>query len=217
MKPFAMVMMLGAGVMLGQGVSGVVVDGTGAPVGDARVTLQFLKPGETQRMEVMRTNAQGEFQFPQLEEALYTLKVTKAGYGALTNESIRLGLPGAVMMRLMLIAGDTSVPPAPATGPGTGRIRVGGNAMQRNLVNQPRPRYPADCRKEGVQGVVLLEAVIGKDGNVVSLAPVNQFVDARLREEAMTNVKQWQYKPTLLNGNPVEVVTVIEVNFTLAP
>lgn len=57
-------------------------------------------------------------------------------------------------------------------------------------------------------------AVIAKEGDVVSLEPVNQLVDARLRESAMNAVKLWRYQPTLLNGNPVEVMTQVEVNFT---
>jgi outer membrane biosynthesis protein TonB len=52
---------------------------------------------------------------------------------------------------------------------------------------------------------------------VLSLEPVNQLVDARLRDAAVSAVKLWRYQPTLLNGNPVEVNTQIEVNFTLLP
>ena len=54
-----------------------------------------------------------------------------------------------------------------------------------------------------------------KAGEVLSLEPVNQFVDARLRDAAVSAVKLWRYQPTLLNGNPVEVTTQVEVNFTL--
>jgi TonB family protein len=85
------------------------------------------------------------------------------------------------------------------------------------LVNKVAPLYPLECKKEGVSGIVLLSAVIGRDGDVLSLEPVNQLVDARLRDAAVSAVKLWRYQPTLLNGNPVEVSTQIEVNFTLLP
>ena len=64
---------------------------------------------------------------------------------------------------------------------------------------------------------MVLRAVIGKDGAIVNLERVNKLVDARLADAAMEAVKQWRYTPTLLNGQPVEVMTDVEVNFTLAP
>lgn len=97
------------------------------------------------------------------------------------------------------------------------KIRVGGNVMAAKLESKTIPFYPPDCKAERVQGTVLLRALIGKEGTVLDLQPVNEFVDARLRESATTAVKQWRYRPTLLNGLPVDVVTEIEVNFTLLP
>lgn len=97
------------------------------------------------------------------------------------------------------------------------RIKIGGDAQASKLVNKVTPLYPADCKAERVEGIVLLDAVIGKEGSVMSLNPVNQLVDLRLRDAALNAVRLWQYKPTLLNGNPVEVTTQIEVNFTLLP
>ncbi|MFN9429429.1 MAG: energy transducer TonB, partial [Acidobacteriota bacterium] len=97
------------------------------------------------------------------------------------------------------------------------RVRVGGNVQAAKLVSTVSPVYPPDCKREGVSGSVLLNAVIGKDGSVASLEPANEFLDARLREAAMSAVKLWRYQTTLLNGNPVEVATAIEVNVTLLP
>jgi TonB family protein len=97
------------------------------------------------------------------------------------------------------------------------KIRVGGNVMASKLEQKIAPRYPADCKAEHLEGTVLLRAVIGKDGTVVALESVNEFVDQRFRDSAMEAVRQWRYRPTLLNGQPVEVVTEVEVNFTLLP
>ena len=78
------------------------------------------------------------------------------------------------------------------------------------------PSYPPDCKAEGVEGTVALRAVIGTDGTVLNLQQVNELVDKRLVEAATEAVKRWRYKPTLLNGQPVEVITEIQVNFALA-
>jgi protein TonB len=76
--------------------------------------------------------------------------------------------------------------------------------------------YPALAQQSGIEGTVLLEAVIGKDGSVANSRVVNSLVHPSLVEAAMEAVKQWLYKPTLLNGEPIEVVTTIAVKFRLA-
>jgi protein TonB len=69
---------------------------------------------------------------------------------------------------------------------------------------------------EGVEGTVKLQAIIGKDGSIQSLSSISWSVDQGLVAAAMDAVKQWRYKPTLLNGEPIEVMTTIDVNFTLS-
>jgi hypothetical protein len=199
------------------GVKGMVVDASGARVAGAKVTMRFLNPASAGRVELVRTNEAGEFAFPAVPEDEYTVVVEKAGFGVLTNASIELGGPGGVPLVFPLNAGGKrGAAPQAATAPlPPMRLRVGGNVQSAKLVSKVSPIYPPDCKREGVSGVVLLNAVIGKDGAVLSLEPVNEFVDARLREAAMSAVKLWRYQTTLLNGNPVEVATAIEVNFTL--
>jgi periplasmic protein TonB len=94
------------------------------------------------------------------------------------------------------------------------RIKVGGNVQQAMLISQPRPMYPPLAKQARIQGVVELNAVIGKDGTVGSLSVVKGH--PLLVQAAIDAVKQWRYKPTLLNGEPVEVQTTIDVNFTLS-
>ena len=93
------------------------------------------------------------------------------------------------------------------------RIRIGGNVQQTKLVKQPHPIYPPDAKAARVQGKVSLQATIGKDGTVQNLEVLSG--DPLLVPAALEAVKQWVYQPTLLNGDPVEVLTVIDVNFTL--
>jgi protein TonB len=94
------------------------------------------------------------------------------------------------------------------------RIRVGGQVQQANLIRQPKPIYPPLAKQARIQGVVRFNAVIGKDGTIQNLQLMSGH--PLLVPAAEEAVKQWLYKPTLLNGEPVEVATVIDVNFTLS-
>jgi TonB family protein len=93
------------------------------------------------------------------------------------------------------------------------RIRIGGNVQQTKLIRQPHPIYPPDAKAARVQGKVALQAVIGADGAVKQLEVLSG--DPLLVPSALDAVKNWVYQPTLLNGNPVEVLTQIDVNYTL--
>lgn len=103
-------------------------------------------------------------------------------------------------------------PPKPVATPQ--RIRVGGNVQAANLINQVRPIYPPLAKQARISGTVELSAIIGKDGRVQDLKVVRGH--PLLVQAALDAVKNWIYKPTLLNGEPVEVSTTIDVNFTLA-
>lgn len=82
------------------------------------------------------------------------------------------------------------------------------------LVNHVVPVYPPNAEKQGIEGTVILRAVIGTNGQMLSLSPYND-ADPSLTSAAMAAVGQWRYQPTLLNGLPVEVVTTITVAFRL--
>jgi len=104
-------------------------------------------------------------------------------------------------------------PPPPPPPPTPTRIRVGGNVQQSMLIDKVKPAYPQEAKLAGIQGVVILEAVIGRDGTIAELRALSG--DPLLQQAALDAVRQWTYKPTLLNGKPVEVVTIITVNFSL--
>ncbi len=93
------------------------------------------------------------------------------------------------------------------------RIKVGGNAQSLMIVSKVAPVYPELAKSARVQGVVRLAAVIGRDGTMQELHALEG--PALLIGAAMDAVKQWTYRPTLLNGEPISVETTIEVNFTL--
>lgn len=94
------------------------------------------------------------------------------------------------------------------------RVRVSQGVAQGLMIHRVQPSYPPDARRARIQGTVVLFAVIGKDGTVQELKLVSGH--PMLVDETMRVVKQWRYKPYMLNGVPVEVETQITVSFTLA-
>ena len=110
-----------------------------------------------------------------------------------------------------IVGSVSAVPPA---ADGTKRITIGGNIQQRKLVSQPKPVYPPLAKQAHIQGVVHLSALIGKEGNVINLAVISGH--PLLIPSALEAVQQWVYQTTLLNGEPVEVLTQIDVNYTLS-
>ena len=127
------------------------------------------------------------------------------------------GAPGGVLGGVLGAIPNAAPPPPPVKEEkkaAPSRIRVGGNVQQANLIRKVTPLYPPLAKQARIQGVVRFTAIIGKDGTIQNLQLVSGH--PLLVEAAKQAVSQWQYKPTLLNGDPVEVVTTIEVNFTLS-
>ena len=93
------------------------------------------------------------------------------------------------------------------------RLKVGGIVQAAKLLHQVMPVYPPLARQARISGTVRLEAVIGRSGDIQSLQVTSGH--PLLAPAALDAVRQWTYQPTLLNGEPVEVLTQIEVNFKL--
>jgi protein TonB len=94
------------------------------------------------------------------------------------------------------------------------RVRVSQGVTEGLILKRVQPTYPPLARSARIQGSVVLQAVIGKDGSIQGLRAVSGH--PMLTPAAIDAVKQWRYKPYFLNGEPVEVDTQITVNFTLA-
>jgi len=93
-------------------------------------------------------------------------------------------------------------------------MRVGGDVQMAKLIRQVKPEYPALARIARIYGVVHLVGVIGKDDTIQNLQVISGH--PLLARAALDAVRGWIYKPTLLNGQPVEVTAPIDVNFTLS-
>lgn len=208
----------------GGSLGGVVRDASGAVVPRASVTLLELG---TDRKEFAITNNAGEFLFAPLEPGTYAIQVASPGFARLEQRGIEVTATQPIRVSLVLnvgkiqetltVSAEGNRPVGVPGGSGTPtRIRVGGSVHATKLEYKVNPQYPAECKMEGVEGTVLLRGVIGQNGALVNLEPINKLVDQRLVNAAMDAVRQWRYRPTLLNGEPVEVVTEIQINFTLA-
>jgi TonB family protein len=116
----------------------------------------------------------------------------------------------ALRMEVSAPAMQSDGQPAPAK-----MARVSGGVMAVNILTKTQPIYPPDAKAAKISGVVVLHAVIGKDGTIKSLTAVSG--PEELKMSAMDAVRQWTYKPYLLNGNPTEVDTTVTVNYSLSP
>jgi protein TonB len=94
------------------------------------------------------------------------------------------------------------------------RVRVSAGVTSGLLIRKVQPNYPPLARQARISGTVILHAVISKDGSIENLSLVSGH--PMLAPAAIDAVKQWKYKPYLLNGEPVEVDTEVQVNFSLA-
>jgi protein TonB len=82
------------------------------------------------------------------------------------------------------------------------------------LIKKVPPEYPDEARRKHIRGTVVLHGVISKDGDVAEVSVVSG--DPVLIPAAIEAVKRWQYRPYLLNGQPVEVETQFQLNFVLS-
>lgn len=124
----------------------------------------------------------------------------ETGYGSMTNLFDLGTAPAEVVNR-------------PAEPVIADRIRLGGNVEEAKLIARIQPVYPVLAVQTRTQGNVILHAIIGKEGDVSELQVISGH--PLLVEAALGAVRQWRYRPTLLNGFPVEVETTIAVSFVL--
>jgi TonB family protein len=176
--------------------------------------------GRTRDMTV--TGRDGLFHFGTLPPGSYELQIIKDGFALYSRPQVSLEMGrdlaqnatlelGSVNEMVEVMSSDRK-----AFKPSTPVLRVGANVQQANLITKVNPVYPPSAKAAHVEGAVLLKAVIGKAGVPLSLHVLNSDIDPDLAKAAVEAVSQWRYRPTLLNGDPVEVISNITVNFTLS-
>jgi protein TonB len=126
------------------------------------------------------------------------------------------GIPGGQLNGVIGGIVSSSLPPAPPLpkpAPTVQRVRVSPGVITGLLVHRVEPTYPPVAQQAHIQGSVVLTAIIDKNGNVQQLRLVSG--PPLLVPAAIEAVKQWHYKPFLLNGEPLEVETTVTINFHL--
>ena len=93
------------------------------------------------------------------------------------------------------------------------RVRVGGDIKPPARIRYVMPKYPEEAKANRIQGIVILEIVVATDGTVLG-TEIKRSVP-ELDDAAVSAVNEWVYTPTLLNGEPVELIMTVTVNFTL--
>ena len=147
------------------------------------------------------------------QEAPSPAVVTAGGVAGGVPGGVVGGVPGGVLNDLLRSNGTAPVlasTPAPAPK----RIRVPAPTAEANLVYDVAPKYPPEAGRARIEGTVVLLAVIGKDGIVQDVRVQSGL--AVLAQAAIEAVKQWRYRPYLMNGEPVEVDSQITINFNLS-
>lgn len=124
--------------------------------------------------------------------------------GLAKNDQIAVVLPGTNL------AAPPAIAPLPAP---AAPSKIGGQIQQAEVVSRVNPEYPLAARQSRLQGSVVVSAIVATDGRIKSVKAVSG--PPMLQNSAMAAVKQWIYKPALLNGSPVESETRVELKFTL--
>jgi TonB family protein len=198
-------------------IAGSIVDQTGAVVPGAKVTSVNTDNGTQVSSE---TDNSGTYSISPLQTGPYNVEVVAKGFQRMLQENVHVDSGKTVGLNLKLTvdqgSGAQLVPAAPAyrllqASPG-GQVRVSAAVVAGMALSKPDPVYPAEAKAAHVQGAVILHAIISKTGTVENLQVISG--PTMLVASAMDAVKQWTYKPYLLNGQPVEVETSITVNYT---
>lgn len=188
-------------------INGSVFDTAWKPIGGAEVSLINYSDCSVRSAT---TNAAGRYAFEDVAPGSYVLSILAAGFERGSSEKFDTSARGLQSRMHFLERAREPGDPEPCPG----RSLKGKFVTSAVLRKQVPPRYPREMREQGIQGQVVFEAVIAKTGRVSTLrrlsAPHPMLADAAARA-----LQQWRYSPTLLDGQPVAVITPLTVDFRL--
>ncbi len=168
--------------------SGSIHDPSGAGIANATVVMSNHGANT---IDMTTTDREGKFIFTGLPSGRYELQVFKPGFQTYRQPDVSLDAGRDFTAVFTLEVGA--------------------------ITEHVMPVYPESAKSAGVQGTVVLHAVISMDGRPLSLRVMNSQIDPDLARSAVEAVSQWRYTPTLLNGEPIEIDTTVSVVYSLQP
>lgn len=189
-------------------IGGSVFDPAGAAVAQAQA--QLTNPDTSVKQEAI-TSADGKFVFENLAAGSYILRVNKEGFDPVYRV---FNVSQDATVQRGLVMGTKAENPVDPADPKL--IRIGGVTAQANLITKVQPAYPQSAKDARLEGTVEMSAVISKEGVPLDIR-VLRSPSEDMTAATLEAVRQWRYKPVLLNGQPTDVLTDIIVNFTLLP
>ncbi len=212
---------LGAGQSAPLPLTGSVYDATGGVL----PAVELVVEDASQQKWQVSTDASGRFTFPQLAPGRYVLEASMPGFRPLRDDftlrsardwdrAITLQV-GTIRESIAVRSERATAPSAPSRAQGPQALRVGGNIRVPKKLLDVRPIYPPSMREAGREGVVPIDAVIGRDGAVHAVRVLSANIHPDFAVAAAEAVRQWRFNPTLLNGEPVDVTMTVTITFSL--
>src|SRR5207249_445762 len=161
------------------------------------------------------TNNTGDFSFSSLEAGHYSVEVLSTNFAGLKIKEVSVEPNQTVPLNTLVIHQADSSSPGVSDSEFP-RLRIGGKTLSSLLMQQVKPIYPPAAKAARIQGVVVLEAVIGRDGTLQTLRVLNPDTNPDLARAAVEAVSKWRYKPSVVDGVPAEVLTNVTVNFAFS-
>ena len=213
--------------------------GAGSPSGTLRDPQGRVLPGATVRLSGIgidaihetQSDSSGAFQFPEIPDGEYMLSARLPGFLSArqrvtvssTNTPLDVTLQVGTLQEMITVRSDgsadepvrttTSARATPKV-PVCGTTELGGNLKPPMKVKDVRPRYRQAWAANNIEGTILMQAIIGVDGKVRNLEVLSP-VNADLEEEAIGAVSQWEFSPTYLNCQPIEVRMFVTTSFKI--
>ncbi len=202
--------------LLAETINGTVYDMSGAVIPNVAITLTNA---ETKISRTLASGEDGSFSAVGIAPGAYHLTFEAKGFQAAREyASLKAGETAKVAPILQVgRIRETMTVTAKGTPAYSGpvKVRVGGNVEAPKLLRGVRAPYPESVKARGITGRVIVQSVLLKDGTLGNLSVI-QSPDPELSASTLEAVSKARYMPAKLNGQPVEVVTLIEVNFNLA-
>jgi TonB family protein len=201
-------------------VSGTVFESSRARI--PGVEISIADPVSKEAMTTVFTDIKGDFSFAVPVGQNVELTFRSAGFTPVVVKNVAGGQPpwrivlnlGMISVTVTITA--ASLPEEPAGASATRKvqpIRIGGNVHPPKLIRRVDPVYPVEARRQGIEGIVLLQVYVGLGGEVLDARVIKG--QPPLDDAAIEAVRQWQYTPYLLNGEPQPGITAVTLIFKL--